>query len=175
MEENQTLVVNPVETPTTPETEQVIENPAQQEKTYTKEQVERLMKRRVERSHKAFFTRYGVDNLEGLDAAFKQNDTMKTDYEALKTQNAELARKVAFLENNVNPEKYEDVIAHFKGTGIEFSEEQLVELLKTHPEWLKQPEEPVKQIPIKKLGSEAHGKPRVDEKEKASQLLGVKL
>ena len=38
-----------------------------QEKLYTKDEVVQLMKRRVERTHNAFFSRYGVKDLAGLD------------------------------------------------------------------------------------------------------------
>ena len=41
------------------------------ETLYTKEEVQILMKRRVERTHKAFFRRYDVENLEGLDEIVK--------------------------------------------------------------------------------------------------------
>lgn len=41
-----------------------------EEKLYTKEEVVNLMKKRVERSHQAFFKRYGVTNLKELDEVF---------------------------------------------------------------------------------------------------------
>lgn len=41
-----------------------------EEKVFTKDQVSNLMKRRVERSHQAFFDRYGVKNLQELDDLF---------------------------------------------------------------------------------------------------------
>lgn len=174
MEDNQNLVENSVATPTTPATEETV--PSQpSERTYTKAEVQDLMKRRVERSHKAFFTRYGVDDLKGLDDLMHKSKSfsdMETEYGAIQLKNSELARENCFLKNNINPDKYADIIAHFKGNGIDFSEEQLIELLKTHPEWLKvQPQTTT----ITRLGSESHPMPIIDEKERASKILGVKL
>lgn len=160
-----------VETTPTPAVEETTPSP----RTYTKEEVQNLMRRRVERSHKAFFTRYGVEDLKGLDDLMnksKQFSDMETEYGAIQLRNSELARENAFLKNNINPDKYNDIITHFKGAGIDFSEEQLLEALKTHPEWLKvQPQATT----IQELGSEAHKATIPDEKDRASKLLGVNL
>ena len=160
-----------VETTPTPAVEETTPSP----RTYTKEEVQDLMKKRVERSHKAFFTRYGVNDLKGLDDLMHKSKSfsdMETEYGAIQLRNSELARENAFLKNNINPEKYDDIITHFKGAGIDFSEEQLLEALKTHPEWLKvQPQVTT----IQEMGSEFHDKNKPDERDVASKLLGVKL
>jgi len=168
----------PVETPTTPEAE-VTAQDQPKERLYSKAEVQDLMRRRVERSHNAFFKRYGVENLKGLDELMnksKQFSDMETEYGAIQLRNSELARENAFLKNNINPDKYEDIITHFKGAGIDFSEEQLLEALKTHPEWLKQIEQkPTNTTTITKLGSEAHQPDAPSDLERASKLLGVKF
>ena len=162
-----------VETTATPQvTEENTVTPEKPERTYTKAEVQNLMRRRVERSHNAFFKRYGVDNLEGLDELMNKSKTFGEDYASIQSKNNELMREIAFLKNNINPEKYDDIIAHFKGTGIEFSEEQLIEALKTHPEWLKT--QPQNVTTIQKMGNEFH-KDLPNEKELAGKLLGVKL
>lgn len=168
------MVEETVETPTTPAVEET--TPSQpSERTYTKAEVQELMKKRVDRSHKAFFTRYGVNDLRGLDDLIDKSKSfsdMETEYGAIQLRNSELLRENAFLKNNINPEKYEDIITHFKGAGIDFSEEQLIEALKTHPEWLKvQPNVTT----ITKLGSESHQVNIPDEAERASKLLGVNV
>lgn len=181
MEENQQIEVGSenVETTPTPAPEApVMDQPANKERTYTKAEVQDLMRRRVERSHKAFYTRYGVENLSGLDDLMnksKKFSDMETEYGAIQLKNSELARENAFLKNNINPDKYDDIITHFKGAGIDFSEEQLLEALKTHPEWLKKIEPPVATTTIKTLGNEFHKDNKPDEKDLASKLLGVKF
>lgn len=158
-------------TPTTTEENVVPEQP--QERTYTKAEVQSLMKKRVERSHKAFFTRYGVEDLNALDDLMNKSKAFGEDYASIQTKNKELMREIAFLKNNINPEKYDDIIAYFKGSDIEFDEEQLIEALKTHPEWLKT--QPQNVTTIQKMGNEFHEKPSINDREKASKYLGVKL
>ena len=51
----------------------------EENKVFTKEQVSTLMKRRVERSHQAFFDRYGVKNLQELDELFALAKMCKDD------------------------------------------------------------------------------------------------
>ena len=174
MEEPQTLNEvgkQPVETTPTP----VAEGNAASDRTYTKAEVQDLMKRRVERSHKAFFNRYGVEDLKGLDDLMHKSKSfsdMESEYGAIQLRNSELARENAFLKNNINPEKYNDIITFFKGSGIDFSEEQLLEALKTHPEWLKvQPQVTT----IQKLGNEFHREDTLSDKDRAEKLLGVRL
>lgn len=160
-----------VATPATPPVveEQPINKP---ERTYTKAEIQNLMRRRVERSHNAFFKRYGVQNLKGLDELMNKSKSIGDEYANLQLKNSDLSRENAFLRNNINPEKYNDIITHFKGSGIDFSEEALLEALKTHPEWLKvQPQTTT----IQKLGQEFHKQEAPDEKIEAGRLLGVKL
>lgn len=179
MEENQNITPEVgnqnVETTPTPAAEETASVQPEKERTYTKAEVQDLMKRRVERSHKAFFTRYGVDDLKGLDELMhksKSYSDMESEYGAIQVKNSELTRENAFLRNNINPEKYEDIIAFFKGTGIDFSEEQLLEALKTHPEWLKVTPSVTT---IQKMGNEFHKEDLPSERDLASKLLGVKL
>ena len=146
------------------------------ERTYTKAEVQDLMRRRVDRSHKAFFTRYGVENLNGLDDLMRKSQKFGDDYAAMQLKNSDLVRENAFLKNNIRPDKYEDIVTYFKGANIEFSEEQLIEALKTHHEWLKVQED--KKPPtttITKMGSEAHAHSTPSEKERAEKLLGVRF
>lgn len=166
-----------VETTPTPAAEATASDQPK-ERLYSKAEVQNLMRRRVDRSHKAFFTRYGVENLKGLDELMgksKRFSDMETEYGAIQLRNSELARENAFLRNNINPDKYDDIITHFKGAGIDFSEEQLLEALKTHPEWLKVQEQPVATTTITKMGSEASTIDKPSDRERAEKLLGVKL
>lgn len=145
------------------------------EKMYSRLQVEQLMKKRVERSHNSFFKRYGVQDLKGLDDLFEQTKKftqMQDEYGAIKLKNTELAQENAFLKNNIDPERYEDIKVYFKGSGIDFSEDELKNALISHPEWLKKS---LQQTTIKSLGSEAHIAPKQDEQALASKIFGVKI
>ena len=151
------------------------EQPVTPERRYSKEEVINMMKKRVARSHGAFFKRYGVENLEGLDNLFEQSkkfNDMNGEFGKIQLKNSELMRENAFLRNNINPDKYADIIAYFKGNDIEFSEEELLKALPTHSEWLKQA---ANVTTIKSLGSEAHTMPQTNEADLAGKLLGVKF
>lgn len=156
--------------------EQVVKEPQEQtsERTYTKAEVQNLMRRRVERSHNAFFKRYGVNDLNGLDELMSKSKTFGDDFLSMQNKYNELTRENAFLRNNINPDKYDDIITHFKGANIDFSEEQLIEALKTHPEWIKQEQKPV-ETTIIKMGSEQQTVNKPSDKERAEKLLGVKF
>lgn len=174
------MPVTPASTADAPQ-EASVETPMQPqeqpEKTYTKEQVINMMKKRVARSHSAFFKRYGVEDLKGLDGLFensKKYSSMNDEFGKIQLRNSELLRENAFLRNNINPDKYNDIVAYFKGNDLEFSEEELLKALPTHQEWLKQVSAP-QQTTITALGSEAHTVPGEDESVKASRLLGVKF
>jgi len=159
-----------VDTPTTTMAEGNAASEQQpQEKMYSKAEVQDLMRRRVERSHNAFFKRYGVTNLDELDEFMRKSRTFGDDYLSMKELNNNLTRENAFLRNNINPDKYDDIIAYFKGNNVEFAEEQLIEALKTHPEWLKQ------KTTIQTMGNEFHNENLPSDKERASKILGVNL
>ena len=146
------------------------------EKMFSRSQVEALMKKRVDRSHQQFFKRYNAKDLEELDSIFEKSknyDTINEEYGALQVKIADLTQENAFLRNNINPNRYADIKAYFKGSDIPFTEDALVEALNTHPEWLNVAKET--QTTISKLGSESHIKPQIDEIDKASKLFGVNL
>lgn len=167
-----------VEQPTTPvepednttDTPAVNENPVEQEKTYTKAEVQALMKRRVDRSHNRVWGRYGVKSFEELDDMINDYRSIKDNYASLEAKNNELMRDLTLLRNNTLPEKKDDIIAYFKGNNLDLNEENLISALATHPEWVKQA--PLK---IEKIGTEQTDPIKPDEKEIAARYFGVKL
>ena len=178
MQENLNVAVNNQEV--APATETTATQPVdnglgvQQPRSYTKDQVVELMRRRVERSHNSFFNRYGVKDLKELDALFQKTsdyDRVNQDYGNLRLKNEELAQEISFLKNNISPERYDDIKTYFKGKGIDFTNESLLEAIKTHPEWVK----PNNVTTIQTLGLEGKKTPAPDEKKIASKFFGVDL
>ena len=111
-----------------------------QPKTFTQEQVNKIMRSRLERDRNALLTRYGVKDRDGLDSLIgkaQSYDIMKERYEAKENENYQLKERLAFMSNNINPDREDDIRAYFKGKGLEFNEETLVNELETHPEWRK--------------------------------------
>ena len=104
---NETVETTPTPAPEAPVSDQPTST-TNKERMYSKAEVQDLMRRRVDRSHKAFFTRYGVENLKALDELMKKSKSfsdMETEYGAIQLKNSELARENAFLRNNINPDK----------------------------------------------------------------------
>lgn len=109
------------------------------EGTFTQEQVNEIVRARLERSQARIFNRYGVKNkieLDNLIGKAQSYQVMNERYALIKDENSGLKQELAFLKNNINPERKDDIMAYFKGKEIEFSNDNLVNELATHPEWL---------------------------------------
>lgn len=153
---------------------------------FTKERVNELMQKRIERSHQAFFNRYGVKDLNELDDLFgkansveglnqkieeltKGNQDLQTRFDELTNENRELSKKYAFTSRNIRPEMYSDIETYFKGKNLDINETTLNEELKTHLDWCN------KVGSVIPLGNESQPATESSERERASQLLGVQL
>ena len=73
--------------------------------TFTKERVNELMQKRIERSHQAFFNRYGVKSLEELDALFSKANSV----EGLKQQLEESMKSSQELQSKFDEGIFEYV------------------------------------------------------------------
>ena len=156
------------------------------EQTFTKSQVNEIMRNRINRSHESFFKRYGVNNLNELDDMLgrsKSYDSIKLQFDDLSQKHSnlenehnnlmsqfkDLNRNYAYKVGNIDESRIADIDAYFKGKGIDINEASLSEELKNHPEWIK------KASTVKSLGAEVSPKSEVDERELASRIFGVKL
>lgn len=159
----------------------VIKKPAGEskpEQTFTKERVNELMKKRVERSHQSFFKRYGVkdltelDNLVGKSRSYdplkKIHDEHIAKYEALQQEHNGLNEKYLFETSNINPEKYDDVRTYFKGKNLNLDANTLASELNNHQDWLN------KVSTFQQIGNVGSlGNTIDDEKALAEQFLGL--
>lgn len=161
-----------VKTPTSGQTGQ--SNPGV---TFTKERVNELMKKRVERSHQSFFKRYGVkdltelDNLVGKSRSYdplkKIHDEHIAKYDALVKEHGDLNERYLFTTSNINPDRYEDIRTYFKGKGLDINSESLNAELATHPDWRN------KVTTFQTISSPASQQSEVDEKALAGKFLGL--
>lgn len=159
--QEQQVVEENVSTPDTAGEEQVTQEPVKEnEVTYTKEQVTNIMKRRVERSHNAFFKRYNVKDLDELDGVFNSIGDLKNQIGELTTSNGELTKKIALLENDIDPAKYDEIDRYF---GDNFNADELVK----HPEWRK--------ARINVMGNEKPDKKDETNQELAERIFGMKF
>lgn len=153
-------------------------NATEKAKSFTQEMLDGIVRSRLERDRKATFKRYGVEDRDGLDALIGKSqsyDVMKERYEKIKGENSSLLEKMAFMSNNINPAREDDVRAYFKGKGIEFNETNLINELVTHPEWLNVKEvNEAPQTTIKALGVEHTPINRHEsEEERQKRIFGV--
>ncbi len=156
-----------------------VQEESKPERTFTKSQVNDIMKRRIERSHNAFFTRYGVKDLNELDSLVGQSrsygplkerfDELEKNHGDLDTTYKDLQKRYAFRVGNIDEKRIDDIETYFKGKNIEIDENTLAQELKTHPEWIK------KVGKVQAIGAEATPSPEIDERELASKYFGVNL
>ena len=167
-----------VEAQTTENEESATDTEESVSKTFTQEQVNNVIKERLERANKSFLKRYGLENREALDDIVNKAlsyDLMDEKYNALIDENSSLKEKLAFIENNIDNNRIDDVRAYFKGKELEFNNETLAEELKTHPEWLNVKEvNDTPQTTIKSLGIEhANVNKAETEDQKRKRIFGV--
>ena len=156
------------------ETENNVET-AETQKGFTQEQVNEIVRERLERANNSLYKRYGVENKEGLDTLIQKAnsyDLMAEQYSGLENERNGLMEKLTFMENNINPDRYDDVRAYFKGKGLNFDKNNLVSEIATHPEWLNQV---AKQTTISTIGTNSGQVPNSEESEKeiAAKLFGL--
>ena len=172
---------NEVLTVDTPKEEESVEEVKAEESkdgTFTQEQVNDIVRSRLDKAQQRLFNRYGVTNRDELDSLIGKSqsyDVMKEKYADLETKNYELEKELAFSKNNINLERQEDIMAYFKGKGIDFNNDNLINELSTHPEWLN----PVKveakpKTTIETLGSDSTTEmPKVSEKDEMAKIFGL--
>lgn len=168
-----------VQTEPTVQSEPMVDNPKPVEETFTKSQINDMMRKRVERSHNAFFKRYGVNNLEELDSlmakamswdeAEAKSSEWSQKYSDLENSHKDLTKRYAYKVGNINEKKISDIETYFKGKGIDINEETLMAELKTHPDWVN------KVSTIQALGAESSVPNEEDARQEAARIFGVSL
>ena len=161
----------------TPTENKEINNDVEPPKTFTQEQVNEFVRQRIERERNSTYKRYGVTDRDGLDTLITKShsyDAMKEQYESVNERNKQLVQEIAFIRQNIDPRRQDDVIAYFRGKDLEFSELALAEELRTHPEWLRVAEKSDKPTTtITKLGSQRSTPEPEDEKKKVFELFNI--
>lgn len=144
-------------------------------KSFTQEQVNDIVRRRLEREEKRLYDEYGVDNKASLEELIGKAQSFDATYSLLQELQEEvkgLREEKWFKEEEVNQDKVNDIRAYFKGSNKELNQESLKEELKTHPEWLKK-EEP--KITFTSVGSnKSEETQKLTEEEEAAKLFGLK-
>lgn len=135
------------------------------ERTFTQSEVNDLIKNRMLRFQEALLKKYNIGSMDELESYLQKG----IGYDELKTLNDGMNEKYAFLKNNVDDNRIDDVRTYFKGKGMLMSDEELAKAIQTHPEWTK------KASTLQSLGAEATNPPKEDLDARASKIFGVKF
>ena len=100
----------------------------------------------------------------------KDYDNLSKKYGELSDKSSELNEKYLFNTNSIKKDREDDVRTYFKGKGLQLTDENIKEALKTHAEWSSAPVN--NPLPVGNGGA-----PKVEEAEIdiASRLFGINL
>lgn len=142
-----------------------------EEKTFTQNEVNDIVRGRLEK----LYSNYGVTNSQELDELVnkaKGYDEMLGKYGDLENANQSLTQRLSFVNNNINPDREDDILAYFKGKELSFNDETLKGLLETHPEWVNKPIQDKTTLQI--MGNQAViEKPKVNEEDEVAKMFGL--
>jgi len=178
MEENDVLEsVGQEEGTTTTETNEEIaevqEEQKQEEKpiTFTQNEVNEIVRNRLERERSSIYKKCNVNNKEELEQYFenvKDYDEVKTNYENAQNKSKELAKELAFIKNDIDFSKKEEIEKYFAEKDIEIDEKSLLEALKDHQNWKNNT------VKIKEISAQRGRKEATDEKSEVAKLFGLR-
>ena len=158
-------------------TEEVASNKKEEVSSFTQNQVNDIVRDRLKRAEEKIYNRYGVNDKNELDSYVgkaQSYDVMKERYNGLKDENYSLKETIAFKNNDVNPNKIDDVRTYFKGKELEFNEDNLKNELLTHPEWKNYDVKAKDNITtIKTFGNEKTEIKSEDEDAKQKRIFGI--
>ena len=108
--------------------------------------------------------------MNALVGKAKDYDNLSKKYGELSDKSSELNEKYLFNTNSIKKDREDDVRTYFKGKGLQLTDENIKEVLKTHAEWSSAPVN--NPLPV---GNGGAPKVEEDEIDVASRLFGINL
>lgn len=145
----------------------------EEHRTFTQEQLNAIVKERLDRQTGKFLQRLGLESMDGIDEmldhakSYAEAQELVTKYQL---ENESLKMELAFRDNGVNPKRVDDIKAYFKGKGLDLTNESLKEEMETHPEWAIQKP---RQTTIRALSPDKNGPKERDGWLDAKNLFGL--
>lgn len=139
-------------------------------KTFTEQEMNEIVRNRLNRQKNQLHQQLGVENDEGITALMekvKKADELESIVESLQNENTLYKEQLTFIEHNIDVKRYDDVKAYFKGKELPLTPENLKAELKTHPEWLAQRS-------VQTIGGQRQQAPVKDERKAAMELFGLR-
>jgi len=138
--------------------------------TFTKDEVNEIIRKRLARYEEGVPKKYGAETLEQLQDFIEKGkgyDELKLAHDNTVVEMEALQEKLLFIENNIDVKRYDDVKAYFKGKELSLTPENLKAELTTHPEWLAQRS-------VQTIGGQRQQAPVKDERKAAFELFGIR-
>lgn len=169
-EETETKVEETELEPTNEETELEPTIEKSDVKTFTEQELNEIVRNRLNRQKNKFHQQLGVENDEAITELIekvKKADELQSIVESLQNENTLYKEQLTFIEHNIDVKRYDDVKAYFKGKELSLTPENLKAELKTHPEWLAQRS-------VQTIGGQRQQAPVKDERKAAFELFGIR-
>lgn len=141
---------------------------------FTQEQVNNIVRDRLKKVDAKFFAKYGLDNVEALDAIVEKGkgyDELKAQMDLVSNENKGLKEQITLTKNNIIPSKQDDVLTYFRGKGLELNDENLAKTLQTHPEWMPNKAPTTTIVEMGAEGTKAN--PSISEEDEALKMFGL--
>lgn len=162
------------ETPIAGTTSETPQGEEIQSTMFTQEQVNDIVRDRLKKADAKFFAKYGLDNVEALDAIVEKGkgyDEIKAQMDLVSNENKGLKEQITLTKNNIIPSKQDDVLTYFRGKGLELNDENLAKMLETHPEWMPSKAPTTTIVEMGAEGTKAN--PSVSEEDEALKMFGL--
>ena len=156
--------------PTIEETELEPTTENNDEKTFTEQEMNEIVRNRLNRQKNQLHQQLGVENDDEITALIekvKKADELQSIVESLQNENTLYKEQLTFIEHNIDVKRYDDVKAYFKGKELSLTPENLKAELTTHPEW-------VAQRSVQTIGGQRQQAPVKDERKAAMELFGIR-
>ena len=153
------------------QSQNTFENPV----SFTQEQVNEIVTKRLNR----VYERYGVKDSNSLDVLMGKSqayEVLKNRVHKYREELKNLKEEMAFYKNDIDPTRYDDIRAYFKGKGIEFNDEAFINELANHPEWKRVVEQSSNKVTtISAISPDRNvGRSSTNEKDEIAKLFGFK-
>lgn len=146
-----------------------VNEPNVETKTFTQDEVNEIVKKRLDKHANSQLKNYGVETqeeLDGLLAKGREYQKLLEENERLKTENRDLVKQSLYSKYKIDESRFDDVDTYFKGKELDLTDENLANALTTHNEW-------VKKIAQVEIGAEKQEKDlKSDEDEIRARIFG---
>ena len=138
-------------------------------KLFSQDEVNKIIAGRVKEVRSKFLQKYGINSESALDELIgkgQSHSVLESQLEATKTELENLKSEKLLRLSKFRADKFEEVKALLKGKNLPITEANIQEVVKSHPEWIRQPLQRV----VRPLGNNGAQPKTPDEKDMVRKL-----